>query len=94
MVDQWLCRLHGGGAVGVLHLTAVNPYIAGSLEQQQEQGSSTAVWMPRGHSAAPSAASASGSDSWQGAVGISGFAFQGTNAHVVLARCVGACRSA
>ena len=90
MVDQYLCRLHGGGAVGVLHLTAVNPYIAGSLEQQQEQGSSTAVWMPRGHSAAPSAASASGSDSWQGAVGISGLAFQGTNAHVVLARCVGA----
>ena len=80
-------RLHTGTAVGVLHLSAVNPYIAGSLEQAAGgPGSAAPLWMPRQHSAAGSPA-AGGSGGWQGAVGVSGFAFQGTNAHVVLARC-------
>ena len=78
-----LFRLHSGTAAGVLHLTAINPYITGSLEQLQQGDSGWGVWMPRGHSAAGSPAS---SQAWQGAVGISGFAFQGTNAHVVLGR--------
>lgn len=78
-------RLHSGTAVGIMHLSAVNPYIAGSLEQTQQGGGASPLWMPRVHSAAGSPA-AGGADGWQGAVGISGFAFQGTNAHVVLAK--------
>ena len=80
-----LFRLHSGTATGVLHLTAVTPYIASSLEQLQQGGGALAVWMPRGPSAA---GSPGGSSAWQGAAGISGFAFQGTNAHIVLGRCV------
>ena len=51
----------------------MNPYIAGSLEQQQAGGAP--LWMPR----EPCSSAA------QGPVGVSAFAFQGTNAHVVLA---------
>ena len=80
-----LFRLHSGTAAGVLHLTSVNPYITGGLEQLQQGGSELGVWMPRSHSAG---GSPGGSQAWQGAVGISGFAFQGTNAHVILGRWV------
>lgn len=85
-------HLHSGSATGIMHLLAVNPYIAGSLEQlrlqQAQQGTAPLdVWMPRSRGAAGSPAGGTGGR-WAGATGISGFAFQGTNAHVVLARCV------
>ena len=77
-----LHRLHSGSAVGILHLSAANPHIAGSLEQQRAASPAAMLWMPRG----PSCSGV------EGAVGVSGFAFQGTNAHVVLARCATPCR--
>lgn len=74
--------MHSGSAVGLLHLTAANPYIVGSLEQAQEAAPTCGamLWMPR----APSARGISGAAA--DAIGVSGFAFQGTNAHVILAR--------
>lgn len=67
-----LNRLSDSFQMGLLHLTAVNPYIVTTLEQP----SFGSVAMPRQLSAAPHG----------GAVGVSGFAFQGTNAHVILNR--------
>lgn len=81
-------RLHSGTAVGILHLSSVNAYIAGSLEQLpgSGRGAGAVLWMPRGHSAADISSSSGGAAAWEQVAGISGFAFQGTNAHVVLAR--------
>ena len=70
-----LCRMHTSSAAGTLHLTAANAYICSSLEQRQAGGAALA-WMPR----APSTIGQAGSAK----VGISGFAFQGTNGHVIL----------
>jgi 3-oxoacyl-(acyl-carrier-protein) synthase/acyl carrier protein len=67
-----LYRLGTGCAPGILHLSAVNPYIVGSMQA----ASGLATFMPRG----PSAAGLGGLG------GVSGFAFQGTNAHIVLER--------
>jgi 3-oxoacyl-(acyl-carrier-protein) synthase/acyl carrier protein len=69
-------RLAGGCALGMLHLAAVNPYVAGALEQAP----APAAFLPRGPSPAGSGSSEAG------VVGVSGFAFQGTNAHVLLSR--------
>ena len=62
--------MSASSAVGMLHLAAVNPYILSSLEPHAPG----TLWMPRAPSSAASTA----------ASGVSGFAFQGTNAHVVL----------
>jgi len=67
-----LFRLHSGTAAGVLHLTAINPYIASSLEQLEQGGSSLGVWAPRSHSASGCPGSRQASP---GPVGIRGFAF-------------------
>lgn len=67
-------RLGSGCALGMLHLTTVNPYVASTLDQTE-----MVAFLPRG----PSAVGAPGV---QAAVGISGFAFQGTNAHVILSQ--------
>lgn len=72
-----LCRLHTSATVGIMHLTAINEHVASSLEQQ---GSGLAMWLPRGEGGAP------GSMGAGGRVGVSGFAFQGTNAHLILSR--------
>jgi hypothetical protein len=87
-----LWRLAAAAPSGTLHLAAVNPYIAASLEDARgtapcRDGTAAVppVWMPR---APGSAASPSGGGGGGGqAAGVSGFAFQGTNAHVVLTRC-------
>ena len=71
-VCRALNRLSESFQIGLLHLVAVNPYIVTTLEQP----SFDKVAMPRQLSTAP----------YGGAVGISGFAFQGTNAHVVMHR--------
>ncbi len=55
-----------------MHLSAVNPHIVGTLESAKRPG---IMHLPR------MAGGARG-----GAVGISGFAFQGTNAHVITDR--------
>jgi acyl transferase domain-containing protein len=58
--------------VGTLHLSEVNPYVVGALEQC----SSPLAWMPRTPGAQFTAKN----------VGISGFAFQGSNAHLIVGR--------
>ena len=64
-----------------LHLTSVNPYISSTLATCMggNKPSGKGVWahLPRQPSGAAMSAQ-------QQSVGISGFAFQGTNAHVVL----------
>lgn len=55
-------------------LTAVNPYIASSLDAVAKRSTSP-VYMPK-----------EGSGSFCKVTGISGFAFQGTNAHLLLSR--------
>jgi hypothetical protein len=72
-------RLGAGCALGMLHLSSVNPYVADTLSGH----SARHVFLPRG----PSPAATTGAES--GAVGVSGFAFQGTNAHVVVGRWAG-----
>ena len=59
----------------LLHLSAVNPYISSTLVAAKEPG---LTYMPR----------MSGASCGEGSVGISGFAFQGTNAHVIIGRLV------
>ncbi|KAL4457259.1 hypothetical protein ABPG75_012124 [Micractinium tetrahymenae] len=73
-------RLHSSATVGIMHLTAVNLHVASSLEHQ---GGGPAMWLPRCESGAPGSVGAGGS------VGMSGFAFQGTNAHLIMSRPVG-----
>ena len=68
-----------------LHLTAVNPYIVGSLSSGTSSGKGLRAHLPRTPSGGPMAAVG---EAWSQTVGISGFAFQGTNAHVILAWCV------
>lgn len=60
-----------------MHLTAINAHVADSLEQQR---GAAALWLPRCEGGAPGGAGAAGR------VGVSGFAFQGTNAHLIVAR--------
>lgn len=60
-----------------MHLTAINEHVAGSLEQQ---GRGLAMWLPRCEGGAPGGMGAGGG------VGVSGFAFQGTNAHLIMSR--------
>ena len=63
------------------NLTAVNPYIVGSLQPAAAAGKGLRAHMPR------QALGAAQAGLWGQAVGASGFAFQGTNAHVVLGWC-------
>ena len=65
----------------LLHLRDVNPLVANVLDTQAEKGGKV-VQLPR-YSSAQCADVAS---DVQGVYGVSGFAFQGTNAHVVLTR--------
>ncbi len=58
--------------VGTLHLSEVNPYVVGALEQCK----TPLAWMPRTPSSQHAAAT----------IGISGFAFQGSNAHVIVGK--------
>ncbi len=63
-------------------LTAVNPYVAGTMKAHA------------GASLMPRQAGGAGTEAGSGAgrcVGISGFAFQGTNAHVTIGRCATPC---
>jgi hypothetical protein len=71
------CRLAEGVSNQLPHLTSVNPYVSASLGSAG--GATTHLPRQIGAGASPDAAAPRG--------GISGFAFQGTNAHVVLARC-------
>lgn len=73
--------LHSGAAAGILHLTALNPHVVDALEQQP--AGRRALWMPR---ACGCTVSQGSGGSGKGVAGISGFAFQGTNAHVLLGR--------
>ena len=59
----------------ILHLSAINPYIASTLVAAGRSGQ---AHMPR----------MSSGSCGEGPVGISGFAFQGTNAHVITGRSV------
>lgn len=64
---------------GITHLTTVNAYVAGTLRSRDPGVASASVHLPRQLSSAPLARG-------KAATGISGFAFQGTNAHVILGR--------
>ncbi len=69
-------RLSHRLARGLLHLTAVNPYIVSALPSGGPGGGPVAAHLPR----------EPGRAGGKGAVGVSGFAFQGTNAHVIVGR--------
>jgi hypothetical protein len=91
MLNALLCRLEHSEAQGIPNLTAVNPYISSTLGGTAAAASG-AVAMPRqrccGVAPAMGMAAGGGADAGSScAVGVSGFAFQGTNAHVVLGRC-------
>lgn len=91
MLGTLLCRLEHSEVQGIPNLTAVNPYISSTLGGATAAASGS-VAMPRQRccGAAPATGIAAGGAMDAGsscAVGVSGFAFQGTNAHVVLGRC-------
>lgn len=73
-------RMGQAVTAGIAHLTTVNPYVAGTL-RSKAPGAAHAVHMPRQLSGAALAGG-------NAVTGVSGFAFQGTNAHVVLGRSV------
>lgn len=64
---------------GITHLSTANAYVAGTLRSRTPGVAGASVHLPRQLSGAPLAAR-------NAVTGISGFAFQGTNAHVVLGR--------
>lgn len=68
-IQRAAVSLVAGFVMGTLHLSQVNPYVASALEQR-----GNGPWLPRAVSAAPNAQR----------IGVSGFAFQGTNAHVIV----------
>jgi acyl transferase domain-containing protein len=65
-------------ALPLMHLRAINPHVGNALEQQPRSGGVAAALLPRQGGAGPLA---DGSATW----GVSAFAFQGTNAHAVVA---------
>ena len=73
-----------GLALPLMHLRTVNPYVASTLEQQQQAAGRAAVapaLLPKQAGGLPAAASVRQGAAW----GVSAFAFQGTNAHALLA---------
>lgn len=88
------CRLDSSVTQGIPQLTAVNPYIASTLGIGARSPGAVdgRVLMPRQRSGSSSTESGLGSSGGAAGssytVGISGFAFQGTNAHVITGRCV------
>ena len=78
-----LAMVGGDSAPPILHLRTMNPYVAAVLGPSRALPSmaseaSRRCWTPRAEAALPQVAS------WPTLVGVSGFAFQGTNAHVTL----------
>ena len=73
-IQRAISYLQCDATVGTLHLTRVNPYVVGALESAPNAFG----WMPRSASSV-----AHGSNS---CAGISGFAFQGTNAHLIVGK--------
>ncbi len=69
-------RLSHGSARDFPHLASVNTYIASALASGGPGGCVAAAHLPR----------QAGGAAAEGAVGVSGFAFQGTNAHVIVSR--------
>ena len=74
-----VCRMGQGLTSGILHLSAVNPYIASTLRPAAAAAPTLPVHLPR----QPAGAAVAEGNA---VTGISGFAFQGTNAHVILGR--------
>ncbi len=71
-------------ALPLMHLRTVNPYVASTLEQQQQAAGRAAVApavLPKQGGGLATAAAGQQHAAW----GISAFAFQGTNAHALLA---------
>lgn len=71
-------------ALPLMHLRTVNPYVASTLEQQHQAAGRTAVApavLPKQAGGLPAASPGQPGAAW----GISAFAFQGTNAHALLA---------
>ncbi|CAL8465604.1 g5140 [Coccomyxa elongata] len=80
-----LLRMGHSVTSGITHLTSVNAYVAGTLRSKTLGVASALVHLPRQLGGAPLAGG-------NAETGISGFAFQGTNAHVILGRsegCIG-----
>ena len=63
----------------ILHLSVINPYISSILRESSHAAAGLLAHLPRQISGAAVAAETA-------TTGISGFAFQGTNAHVILGR--------
>ena len=74
-----------GKAQGLLHLAQVNPFIISSLQQRSRHASKAVLCahMPKQDSPEPVNFA---SEHMKSATGVSAFAFQGTNAHVVMGR--------
>jgi hypothetical protein len=74
----------------IAHLTSINPHIQGVIRSASKAvgGAGAPIKMPRQRGAQVSVAAASSADQ-QPACGTSGFAFQGTNGHVVVQRVIG-----
>ena len=73
---RWLsrtCRHVQAATADILHLTEVNSYVASTLD------GSFSAHLPRQKSGSPQLGG-------NARTGMSGFAFQGTNAHVILGR--------
>ena len=81
--------MHVCNASGIAHLTCLNPYIQGVIRSASKStgGAGAPMGMPRQRGAQVSIATPSTSQ--QPAIGTSGFAFQGTNGHVIVQRVVG-----
>ena len=74
-----LYRMGQALTMDILHLSLINPYITSTLRPGGAAAAALPVHLPR----QPSGAALVGG---KAATGISGFAFQGTNAHVILGR--------
>ena len=78
-LTQFCCRMGQALTADILHLSVVNPYIASTMRPAASAAAALPVHLPR----QPSGAAMAGGNA---VTGISGFAFQGTNAHVILGR--------
>lgn len=68
----------------LLHLTAVNPFVAAALGSSGGAESANAYAMPRQLAGRPAKAGEKPTNAGGLLSGVSSFAFQGTNAHVII----------
>jgi acyl transferase domain-containing protein len=82
---QAAAQLMNNKTLAIMHLSRVNPYISSIYGELASQGQAT-PFAPKqdGPSVSTSSVFAPAGNSWLATMGTSSFAFQGTNAHVIL----------